>query len=60
MDRNPKGIFQELGVKRMDGQWTYVYSQIDKTVHFTVDKRMEKLVRTFIQETRDERTLPTA
>jgi len=52
VDRDPKGQYQKLGVRRLDGQWTYVYEQLDKTVHYTVDRRMEKLVRLFIEETK--------
>lgn len=51
VDRQPKGVFQKLGV-RHGGPWMYVYEQLNKTVHYTVDHRMESIVRMFIRSTR--------
>ena len=51
VDREPKGLYQKLGI-RHKGPWMYVYEQLGKTVHYTVDHRMENLVYEFIRVTR--------
>ena len=60
VDRRPVGAYQMLGIRK-GGPWMYVYRQEGKSVHYTVDHRMEKLVREFIKETRkNDKTLSAA
>jgi hypothetical protein len=50
--RPPRGEYQVLQVRLKDGQWACVYDRAVAPEHYTVDRRIESVVRQFIRSTR--------
>lgn len=52
--RDSRGVFQVIQVRSADGKgWDVIYEKNNSTEHYTVPEPMIKLVRRFIDESRD-------
>jgi hypothetical protein len=51
--RAPRGEYQVRQVKMRDGQWACVFDRHVAPEHYTVDRRIEGVVRHFINSTRE-------
>lgn len=52
--RTPRGTYEALQVQARPPAWFCIFDRHTSPEHYTVDARMEPLVRRFIQETRTE------
>ena len=53
--RPGRGDYQVLQIQLKDGQWACVYSRLDMPEHYTVDRRLDKLVVQFIKQLKTAR-----
>lgn len=53
--RPGRGNFQVLQIQLEDGQWACIYSRLEMPEHYSVDRRLDHLVKSYIKVMKEGR-----